>query len=68
MKVQIMSRLDEVIANIEYIYDCLVSLRNIYKTGCCNDCGIKNQCKHVPKAGQMVRYNCPFYVKEGEDE
>lgn len=63
-----MSKLDEAIANIAYIYDSLIALRRIYETGCCNDCGIKNQCKHVPKVGQMVRYNCPFYVKEGESD
>jgi hypothetical protein len=28
----------------------------------CKDC--KNHgCGHMPRAGQMVRYNCPFYKK-----
>ena len=62
-----MTKLDDAISNTAYILDSLIALRNIYKTGCCNDCGIKNKCKHAPKVGQMVRYNCPFYVEEGED-
>ena len=62
-----MTKLDDAISNTAYILDSLIALRNIYKTGCCNDCGIKNKCKHAPKVGQMVRYNCPFYVDEGED-
>ena len=33
-----MSRLDEVIGNVGYILDCLMTFRNIVQTGCCNDC------------------------------
>ena len=31
----------------------------------CNDCGRKD-CPYAPKAGQMVRINCPLW--EGETE
>ena len=61
-----MSRLDETIADVAYILDCLRALRNIYDTGDCNECGIKKTCKYIPKPGKMVRYNCPFYEKEQE--
>jgi hypothetical protein len=37
-------------------------LRQIQQTGNCNDC--KNHgCGHMPRAGQMVRYDCPFYKR-----
>ena len=64
-KVTAMDKLDNAIANTAYILDCLRALRSIYKTGDCNNCGAKG-CVYKPEVGQMVRYNCPFYVKDGE--
>ena len=61
-----MDKLSEAIANTAYILDCLRNLRSIYETGDCNNCGIKAMCKVKPIPGQMVRYNCPFYVKDGD--
>lgn len=60
-----MNNLDEAIKNTAYVLDCLMAYRNVLKTGDCNRC--KNRdCGYVPKVGQMVRYNCPFYQpKEG---
>lgn len=64
-----MSKLDDAIANTAYILDSLMALRNIQECGCCNDCGIVKICNVKPKVGQIVRYNCPFWVKqEGDDE
>ena len=66
-----MSRLDKSIADVAYILDTLMAYRNIVKSGCCNDCRIAKQhsCEHLPKPGQLVRYNCPFYErKENTDE
>lgn len=61
------NRLDKVISDIAYILDNLILLRNIQKTGDCNIC--KNRdCGYMPKAGQMVRYNCPFYKSESEEQ
>lgn len=59
-------KIDATIADVAHILDCLRLLREIYNTGDCNNCKIKNDCEYVPKAGQMVRYNCPFY-KESEE-
>ena len=50
-----------------YLYDCLSALKNIHETGDCNNCTHKN-CGYLPEVGQMVRYNCPFYQKEGEND
>ena len=50
-----------------FIYDCLSALKNIHETGDCNNCTHKN-CGYLPVVGQMVRYNCPFYKKEGEEK
>ena len=63
-----MSRLDDAIANVAYILDSLIALRNIQECGCCNNCGIAKICKVKPKAGQMVRYNCPFYAEREDSE
>lgn len=61
-----MARLDQLITNQAYILDCLRGLRDIYNTGDCNICKNKD-CGYMPKAGQMVRYNCPFYKADKED-
>lgn len=63
-----MSMLDDAIADVAYILDCLRALRKIYETGDCNNCGISGLCKVKPGVGQMVRYNCPFYVKDSDGE
>ena len=62
-----MSKLDDAISNTAYILDSLMALRNIQECGCCNNCGIAKICKVKPKAGQMVRYNCPFYVEQEDN-
>ena len=65
-----MTRLDKVISEVAYILDSLQALRNIYETGCCNNCKCRAyECYYAPKAWQMVRYNCPFYIEmEGQKE
>ena len=60
------TRLDQEIERQAYILDCLRTLMDIYKTGDCNICASKKKCEYVPKAGQMVRFNCPFYKAESE--
>lgn len=62
-----MSRLDDVIADVAYILDTLMAYRNIAETGNCNIC--KNRkCQWKPKPGQHVRYNCPHYKAEEDNE
>ena len=61
-----MSKLDNAIADVAYILDSLMALREIHNSGSCNDCGILDTCKIKPKLGQMVRYNCPFWLSKGE--
>lgn len=60
-----MDKLDNAIADTAYVLDCLRALRSIYETGDCNNCR-KKRCLYKPKVGQMVRYNCPHYVKDDE--
>lgn len=57
-----MSRLDDAIANVSYILDALITLRDIRKSGNCNVCDNKKKCTYVPKPGQLSRFNCPFFV------
>jgi hypothetical protein len=58
-------RLNKTISDITYILDSLILLRQIQQMGDCNICKNKD-CGYMPKAGQMVRYNCPFYKAESE--
>lgn len=61
-----MSRLNDAISNVAYILDTLMAYRNIENTGNCNNCTKRIECEYAPKAGQMVRYNCPFYSRCSE--
>ena len=61
-----MSRLDDTISDVAYILDTLMAYRDVVDSGDCNRCGKKETCKYIPKAGQLVRYNCPFYKQEDE--
>lgn len=61
-----MTKLDDSIKDIGYIYDCLMVYRLIQESGCCNDCAKKKNCEYVTEPGKLVRYNCPFY--EGKEE
>jgi len=60
-------RLNNTISDIEYILHSLVLLREIQSTGDCNVCKNKD-CGYRPGWGQIVRYNCPFYKAESEEE
>ena len=62
-----MSRIDDVIADQAYILDCLIALRNICRTGNCNECD-QQACEYMPDPGQQVRYNCPFFKRKEEAE
>ena len=57
-------RLDDVIADVAYVLDSLRLLRDICESGNCNDCKWGRSCIDAPKAGQLARYNCPFYDRE----
>ena len=60
--------LDDAIAVASYIFSCLIDYRNIIQTGNCNCCKKKRTCEYVPRLGQIVRYNCPFYEQEGDSD
>ena len=62
-----MSRLDDVIADVAYILDTLMAYRSMCQTGSCNFCGNRKGCEYIPKPGETVRYNCPFYTKVERD-
>lgn len=59
-----MTKLDNTITHIVYLYDCLMDYRLILASGCCNDCSKRKECEYAPKPGKLVRYNCPFYEEE----
>ena len=60
---------NETIREASYrIADAMWVLDNIEKLPNCNNCLVKNECKHVPNPGEMVRINCFGYIKEKENE
>ena len=61
-------RVDKLISYAEYIIDCLKIYRSIVEKGSCNNCKIKKSCEYVPKLGELVRYNCPFYERNEKTE
>lgn len=62
-----MDRLKKAISDVAYILDSLILLQQIQQTGDCNIC--KNRdCGYMPKAGRMVRFNCPFYKADVESQ
>lgn len=63
-----MSKLDDAIGSVAYILDCLRDYRVIVESGDCNACRRKKECGYCPKAGQLVRYNCPFFERRVKDE
>lgn len=34
----------------------------------CNNCGKWMRCEYLPKPGQLVRINCPLWIKRGQDD
>lgn len=46
--------------------DWLKAYKQILESGDCNECAKSGYCDCEPQWGEMVRYNCPFYAKEGE--
>ena len=58
-----MSRLTNLMEEKPYEFECLMAYKQIIESGSCNDCKLSD-CQYRPKLGELVRYNCPFYVKE----
>ena len=61
-----MTRLEQLISDFKYITESLHALHEIYESGSCNDCGVKESCQCKPGWGGQVRYNCPFHQREEE--
>ena len=62
-----MSKLDDLIALTAYNLDTLRVYRDIVNSGDCNVCAIKRECEYCPKPGQLVRYNCPHFVRSDKE-
>lgn len=64
-----LSKISEITDKLNYIIDCLQELETIYNSGSCNDCRQQKYCSIKPEWGQLVRYNCAYYIsKSGVDE
>lgn len=51
----------EMIENLKYVIDALEFMEKMKYTHSCSDCGILEICRHRPKAGEDVRWNCPLW-------
>ena len=60
------SNYDEEIAIKNYELGILHTYKNIVDSGDCNVCKCKGTCTYVPQPGQLVRYNCPHFKREDE--
>ena len=58
------SRIERIIGDAAYIIDTLRVYADIVNSGCCNECDKQRDCEYVPKVGQLVRYNCPFFIPD----
>lgn len=57
----------------EYISDMIKSLNKtveilkiydeLMEKGDCNSCKLERSCQYCPKVGEVVRINCPLYVR-----
>ena len=61
------TKVNKVISDLYWLIDCLRAYQEITQSGCCNDCGIAKTCQCKPKLGELVRYNCVFYMRKGKD-
>lgn len=55
--------LDKFIADVGYIYDSLLTLKQIEESGNCYTCANATTCWPKPDGGKVMRYNCPHWLK-----
>lgn len=55
-------------SNEWYLVECLTTLKDIYDSGDCNNCKIHKDCPCPPGLGKLVRFNCPHYISEEEND
>lgn len=63
-----MSRLDDLIEQKELELNYLKSLREIINSHDCNECADSKDCGYRPEWGELIRYNCPLFVKRDEED
>ena len=54
----------ESVSEYRKLIDYLKLLKRILDSGDCNVCAIRECCNVVPELGEMVRYNCPMFVRK----
>lgn len=58
---------DRLYMALRFIEDCMLFYRRMKDLPTCNDCARKNDCEYVPGWGELVRYNCPHWEKERDE-
>ena len=63
-----MDKISQFLEDVEYLPAYLRLLKEIVKSGNCNDCAKRQTCKYAPGWGELVRYNCPHYEAKPKTE
>lgn len=59
---------DQAIKEVLYrIIDCIDYYNRMIIQHDCNNCGLKNTCKYVPRVGETLRVNCPLWERWAND-
>lgn len=55
--------IDNIIDAVNDAVEILKVYREMLETGNCNTCKVERSCQYCPEKGELVRVNCPLYVK-----
>ena len=55
--------IDNIIDAVNDAVEILKEYREMLETGNCNTCKVERSCQYCPEKGELVRVNCPLYVK-----
>ena len=59
---------DSLFMALRFLEDCMIFCQQMHDLPTCNECGKQNKCEYVPGWGERVRYNCPHFEAEVEDD
>ena len=59
---------DSLYMALRFLEDCMNFYRNMHDLPTCNECAKQKDCEYVPRWGERVRYNCPHYKAEVNED
>ena len=58
-----MSEIEKMIEHLDDAIEIVKCYGEMMEKGNCNTCKVFRSCQYAPKLGEIVRVNCPLYVK-----